>query len=100
MSATSDEALTFTLSNVSNRRSLCFIAFNWLLTHDCILYIKSNGSNGVPRTQDQYLLGQIEAKAVDADIEVSSVAFIRIKEEEPFCFEDGITQLYYSPYRD
>ena len=44
------------------------------------------------RTQDQlYLLGQIEAKAVDADIEVSSVAFISIKEEEPFCFEDGIT---------
>ena len=57
-------------------------------------------SKGIPRTQDQYLLGQIEAKAVDADIEVSSVVFIRIKEEEPFCFEDGITQLYYSPYRD
>ena len=48
-------------------------------------------SNGIPRTQDQYLLGQIEAKAVDADIEVSSVAFIRIKEKELFCFEDGIT---------
>ena len=44
------------------------------------------------RTQDQlYLLGQIEAKAVDADNEVSSVTIIRIKEEKPYCFEDGIT---------